>query len=120
MTHGIIKVGEAVANQAEWREERSSLSEFASALARAGLEAKEVVEEVARLVERQEVNWRGLLALVTASLALPGAETEWWKLVNDLVEQGSGDGEGGNSSLLAGILDSHLQGSRNLKLLRPR
>jgi len=104
VTHGIIKVGEAVANQAEWREEHSSLSEFASALARAGLEAKEVVEEVARLVERQEVNWRGLLALVTASLALPGVETEWWKLVNDLVERGSGDGEGGNSSLLVGIL----------------
>ena len=99
MTHGIIKVGEAVANQAEWREERSSLSEFASALARAGLEAREVVEEVARLVERQEVNWRGLLALVTASLALPGADTEWWKLVNDLVERGSSDEEDGTCTI---------------------
>ena len=104
VTHGVIKVGDAVASQAVWRNEDGNLSELASALAKAGLEARELVAEVSRLVGRQEVNWRGLLALVTASLALPGAEQEWWGLISDLVRQGSEDGEGNSSSLLAGLL----------------
>ena len=101
MTHGVIKVGDAVASQAEWREDGGGLAELASALVKAVLEARELVAEVARLVVRQEVNWRGLLALVTASLALPEGEKEWWGLISDLVKQGSEDGEG---SLLAGLL----------------
>ena len=100
----MIKVADAVASQAEWREDGGSLAELASALVKAGLEAREVVEEVSRLVGRQEVNWRGLLALVTASLAMPEGEQEWWGLINDLVKQGSEDGEGSSGSLLAGLL----------------
>ena len=101
MTHGVIKVGDAVSCQAVWRENRDNLAKLASALAKAGLEARELVAEVSRLVVRQEVNWRGLLALVTASLALPEAEGRWWGLISELVKQGSEDGEG---SLLAGVL----------------
>jgi len=104
VTHGVIKMGDAVASQAEWREDGGNLAELASALVKAGLEARELVAEVSRLVVRQEVNWRGLLALVTASLALPECEREWWELISDLVKQGSEDGEGTSGSLLAGLL----------------
>jgi len=104
VTHGVIKVGDAVTNQAVWREKGGSLVELASALAQAGLEARELVGEVSRLVVRQEVNWRGLLALITGSTALPGAEREWWGLISDLVKQGTEEGEGNSSSLLAGLL----------------
>jgi len=104
VTHGVIKMGDAVASQAEWREDGGSLAELASALVKVGLEASELVDEVSRLVVRQEVNWRGLLALVTASLALPECEKEWWELISDLVKQGSEDEEGKSGSLLAGLL----------------
>ena len=104
VTHGVIKVGDAVTNQSVWREEGGRLAELASALVGTGLEAGDLVAEVVGLVAGKEINWRGLLALVTASLALPGAEERWWESINDLVQQGSEEGEGNSSSLLTGLL----------------
>jgi hypothetical protein len=96
-SHGPQAGAVAVAQQAHWAEgEGGSLGCLAAALACTGPGAAEVAGSAARLAARGAAAWRGLLAIVTASLhCLPGAEAAWWHQVTALVQGGLVEGQDG-------------------------
>ena len=84
-------------------EDDRGLGSLATCLA-STLAGPQLVGMVGRMVAREQVAWRGLLALVTTSMStLPGAEAAWCQLVSQLVSAGLQEEEG-EARFVAGLL----------------